>query len=361
VPRPPVPESIDADVIIVGDGLPAWACVREIARRGRSVAVLSGATPPSAPVSRPVRAFRPVAPRPSYVDAVQHYGRESARSLWESFREDGDAVGRLAVEVGCSTAVERGGGFVLARSRSEALDLAEGEDLLREDGFSGEFLDHFLLEARFDVREVAAGYWAVDDLSVDEGALVDALRAEHREVSVRNGEPLSLELGPRVTVEMARARVRAECLVVAVADPRVLPGFPLAAAFRDEAWAFAEYPLPAALSLPCPARSWDGRRLWQRSPDGVRALMVSTDEVAPLDWVAREAPAPSRQERGVTAVSRDGLPLIGAVPGCPVFLLHGGSGLDAACAVAGARWMSAAALDGRDECPALLRAGRLDH
>jgi hypothetical protein len=356
-----VPETVDADVLIVGHGLAAWACVREIARRGRSVAVLAGAAPPSAPVSRHSRAFRPVGPRPSYVDAVHQYGRESARALWESFREDGDAVGRLAVEVGCPSAVERGGGFVLARTRTEALDLAEGEDLLREDGFSGEFLDHFLLEARFDVRDVAAGYWAVDDLAVDEGALVDALRAGHAEVPVLDGQPLSLELGPRLTVEMARARVRAEFLILAVEDPRALPGFPLPSAFRDEAWAFAEYPLPVALVLPCPARSWDGRRRWQRSPEGARALMVSADEVAPLDWVAQEAPAPSRQERGVTAVSRDGLPMIGALPGCPVFLLHGGSGLDAACAVAGAHWVAAAALDGCDECPALLRAGRLDH
>jgi hypothetical protein len=138
----------------------------------------------------------------------------------------------------------------------------------------------------------------------------------------------------------------------------VLAGLSSAAAFRDAPWASVDHLLPEAVVLPCPARSWDGRTRWLRWAEGVTAVMTPADEGAPIDWVTVEASAPSRHDQGVTAVSRDGLPLIGAVPGFPVFVLHGGSGLETIAAVAGARWVVAAAVDGHDECPALLRASR---
>lgn len=311
-----------------------------------------------APFDRPRQRHRPVGPQPSYVEAVAHHGREGARSLWEAFREDIDDVSRLASELGRPSAVERVGGFVLARTRTEALDLAEGEDLLREDGFSGEFLDHFLLEARFDVRGVAAGYWAVDDLVVDEEALVEALRAEHGGVPLVEGRLRVVDAGPDVAVETAGAPVRAECLILAVADPRALPGLAPRQAVRDEPWISVEHPLPDAFVLPCPARSWDGRVSWQRKEGAVSVLAAPADVLPPLDWVAGDPSPAVHQQSGVAAVSCDGLPLIGAMTGAPVFLLHGGSGFGTPCAVAGARWVVAAALEGRDECPALLRAGR---
>ena len=346
-------ETRDVDVLILGDGLAAWAVAHDLVRRGQSVVVMTGRDADAIPA--PTRQHRPVAPWPSYVEAIHRLGRESARALWDTFREDGDAVTRLAAELGVPAAVGRGGGFVLARTREEALDLALGEDLLREDGFSGEFLDHYLLESRFDVQGLVAAYWAVDDLTLDEPALVQALRATNRGTQRVEGDVVALEAAGQVVGETSAVHVRARCLVLVTestwGDSASHEGF------RDERWSSSRYATSGALVLPCPARSWDGRRRWEQRGDGVLCLSVPGEEAVPLDWVTGvdEQPAVLRVE-GTTTVSGDGLPVIGRRGDGPVFLLS--SGLSSACAVAGARWVAEAVVDGRDAVPALLRAGR---
>jgi hypothetical protein len=348
-----VPDPGDVDVLIVGDGLAAWTAARDVARRGCLAVVMTGRDEDAS--HAPAMRHRPVGPWPSYVEAVRRLGREAARSLWDAFRENGDTVTRLAAELGLPDLVGRGGGFVLARTREEALDLAEGEDLLREDGFSGEFLDHYLLEARFDVRGLVAAYWAVDDLVLDEPALAQALRAESHETRRVTGPLLSLETAGRVVAETAFGRVRAGCLVLATEEP--LGSLPRREGFRDERWSRSEHRIGSALALPCPARSWDGHLRWEQQGDGLCSLAVPAAAAAALDWAGADSPPVVLHADGVVAVSLDGLPVIGGRGG-PVFLLSSGSGLDGACAVAGARWVVEAALGGRDEVPPLLRADR---
>ena len=66
--------------------------------------------------------------------------------------------------------------------------------------------------------------------------------------------------------------------------------------------------------------------------------------------------ASRRQE--VTDVTSDGLPVVGKLPGRPLAVACGFSGLPAGFAFAAARWLADALLRGTDPTPDALRATR---
>jgi hypothetical protein len=350
-----VPDIVRVDGVILGNGLAAWVAARELERRGRTAALLPAPVRHDMPSVR----HRPVGPLPSYVEAIRRWGRESARQLWETFREDNEELARLCTELGVADAISNPGGFVLARTREEALDLAEGEDLLREDGFSGEFLDHFLLETRFDVRGVSAAYWAVDDLVADEGTIVAALRAAAAGRVAEVKEPWGrVEMdGGGVEVFASSITVRAEWLFLAtnVGIPAldVLPRI-----FQAREWSCVEVAVAPEVRVPCPGRSFDGAVRWERVESQLWVTAEGPGTPASLSFAGVTSAASSGHRAGTAAVSGDKLPVLGRLPGTPLLVVSGGIGLGSACAVSGARWVVDSAFTGRDPVPALLRASR---
>src|SRR6185503_7210338 len=91
--------------------------------------------------------------------------------------------------------------------------LADGEDLLREDGFAGEFLDAYMFEARFAVRGFAAAYWAEDEGELDGAALARAAASAARAAGATF---VAAPAASAVPADVSRDGVR-----VTVADDRV--------------------------------------------------------------------------------------------------------------------------------------------
>ncbi len=357
-----MPERVTVDAVVLGEGLTAWIAAREIWTRGLTVAVVSSGDPTpgrdGAPPAECPRSHRPVGPLPSYLQAIRLWGPDDARRVWEVFRDDADALARLCAELDVAHALTQPGGFVLARSRAEALELAEAEDLLRDDGFSGEFLDHYLLETRFDVRNVVAAYWATDDVVVNVSAVLEALQAGGRAVERLAGPVLRVDAGNgRLDVHTDTHTVRAEWALLATAAP--LLGSGLSALLRVEPWWTAGVPLGPELALPLPARSFDGRMRWDRDGDVLRTVGLGSDPESAGVLLSPGVPGQAIPRlQGTALTSPDGLPVIGRIGDAALFVACGGQGPVEACSVLGARWAVECAVTGRDRVPPRLSTRR---
>lgn len=349
-------------MLVLGAGIAGAAVARELAERGRTVVLLGTPADALAPGLGQVL----VGPGLPYHRAVERLGREGARQLWESQRENGDRA-RLFVD-GQPGACDyrRAGGFLLAADRDEGMELAESEDLLREDGFPGEFLDHYMLEARFDARGFAAAYWAADDAEVDPARLLVALlgSAAALGATVRPaGPPVAIRLEDGLAVaEAAGVSTSARFAVVTAEAGLAALGGALAthvgvAPVRGLSFRSA----PGAV-LPSPARSVDGNLAWQVRHDrvtlaGLDASRSGADLLALADRLARTS-GPELASEGLVGRARDGLPAIGLLREMPVAVAVGLSASAASYAFMAARWIAEALKTGEDPTPRPFRPGR---
>ena len=360
----PATGPLDADVLVLGAGLVGAAIALEMARRGRRVALLG--MPDDALAPSLGQAL--VGPGIPYLTAMERFGRDRARQVWECQRENGDRLRHFVdgVRDGCD--YRRNGGFLLAADRAEGLRLADSEDLLREDGFPGEFLDHYMLEARFDVTGFAGAYWAADDADLDLARLLVALVA----AAAAEGA-IVRPAGPAVTLvvddgfalaESAAGRVRAPWAVLAVeAGLGPLVG-PLAERVRSvPLHGLTLRPVPGAV-VPSPALTADGALAWQVTGDRlILAGRGSRSSEAPdfsvLDAMARRLGcAPGSGWEAAVGATADGLPMIGLVPERPLAVAVGLGTLAASYAFMAARWIAEAITSGRDPTPPPFRLDR---
>jgi glycine/D-amino acid oxidase-like deaminating enzyme len=360
LPAAPLRGRREADVIVLGDGVVGKVAALELAERGRRVAVVATAEAPSAGLDLGhvlVGTGRP------YSEEVRRRGRETARALWEVHRENHERLRAALARLGDECGHHPVGGFLVAADRKEAEALAESEDALRDDGFSGEFLDHYMLGARFDAEGFAGAYWAVDEGEVDGDRLGEALTAAaaaRGAVFFDPGAVLEVELSPPgVEVHAAEGEVAAALAVLAAEayEPRLEP------------WLSGRtVPLEArglvlgtdsGLALPTPARMVGGGRGWRLEEGELRLAGWGADPDLP-DLGRRlgsstRALAPAR---ATFADSPDGMPWIGLVPGLPAAAACGFGRLVLAYAMVAAHWAVDALLSGRDAAPAIVRASR---
>ena len=312
-----------------------------------------------------------VGPGIPYRSAVLRFGRDRARAVWECQRENGDRLRGFADGLRDSSGYRRAGGFLLAADRDEGMLLAESEDLLREDGFPGEFLDRYMLEARFDLAGFAAAYWAADDASVDAASLLVALLAAAvaQGAEVRPAEAgLVFEPGPDgALVRTGRGLVRAPWAVLTTEAPR-FGGAPLGGV-RSSTLHGLTLHLPSGVALPSPARTADGAQAWQVTGD-LLILAGAAESVEPTEALSDFPRLRAMAERlhaipgsavpweAATSSSPDGLPVIGLVPDRPLAVAVGLSTLAASYAFMAARWIAEAVISGRDPTPAPFRPDR---
>ena len=346
-----------ADVIVVGAGLTGCLAAAELARNGRRV-VMVALTPEEAPPLGVV----PSGPALAYAEAVARFGREPARELWSLQREARGALRRLLTGWRGPFDERAAGGFLVARTRPEGLALADSEDLLREDGFAGEFLDNYMLEARFDVRGLAAGYWAEDESDLDGRAVAEAARAAALEAGVACAGPVAPArihvAADGVRVETDDKPVRAPAAVIATAAAlERLPGLGPRAGTSGRHR--IRVPVPPEASLPWPVRALDGRFAWT-----VAGAALTFDASAAADAAAllsQHLPPLARPHESAPdsagAVSFDGLPLCGPLPGFPAVAALG-AWPDLGWLPLLPGWAVSSLLTGRDTTPALLRAAR---
>src|SRR5262245_33035041 len=153
----------------------AAAVAWELARAGRRPLIVSGGPSP------PEIGLVASGPAVAYAEAALRLGRGAAREVWEVYREGHERLRSFVAGLAVDCGYRQDGAFLLAQDRRVGSLLAESEDMLREDGFAGEFLDHYMLEARLPLFGFAGGYWSADDAEVDAARLEHALRAAARE------------------------------------------------------------------------------------------------------------------------------------------------------------------------------------
>lgn len=369
----------EADVVVLGGGLAGLATAVALTRPGRRVALLE-ASSIGAGASGADLGHVAIGLAMPYAKARERFGDDEARTVWECHRESHQRLQALLADLGDDCGHRGHGGFVLARDRQEALDLADSEDALRDDGFAGEFLDHYMLESRFAVRGFSGAYWAADDGEVDSVALLRRLAAFAAGRGARLFEASQVDdfvvEGPGVRVRTARGELRADLAVLALGAG----AGPLLSAFgaAPSAWSAADlsplsahrltFSLDPSVSLPSPARSLDGGlafrvgrdlRVAAFSPPGppgeaaaaFRALqgVASTHLSVSSDPLARWS--------GLLQSTTDGLPLVGRLDGLPVVVLLGLGALGYSWAFVAAQWI-AEGLAGREGVPPLFRLPR---
>lgn len=197
------------DVVVVGAGIVGAAIAARLAQAGRQVAVLDaqgvagGATGRSAGIVS--------VGIPGHYDwAVQSFGRERARALWQLSIEGRARLVEAAVRLGVY--VEQSGSLVLAVTEEEAEALRASAELLREDGFDAWFgaTDRLSRGFRATLRQP-------DDAVVDAASLAQALLdsapiAVHTDTEVYDLEPE----GEGVRVWARGRTVRCATVVLAV-------------------------------------------------------------------------------------------------------------------------------------------------
>ena len=355
--------------MVVGAGLAGAAVAHELAARRRRVVLVGTRDDALAPSLGHVL----VGPGIPYADAIARFGRDHARQVWESQRENGDRLRLFVDGLGDGCGYRRAGGFLLAADRAEGMRLAESEDLLREDGFVGEFLDHYMLEARFDVKGFAAAYWAADDAELDAPRLLVALlaAAASEGAVVRPAGPdvtLALE-DDFVVVEGPAGRLRAPWGVLTAEAGLAGIAGPEARGVRSAVLRGLTRRVAPGASLPSPARTADGAFSWQALGDRLLLAAGGRPAEAPdfgpdfgklREMAGRLAclPDPETAWEAAAGVSPDGLPVVGLVPDRPLAVAVGLGTLATSFAFMAARWLAEAIASGRDPTPAPLRPRR---
>jgi len=364
MPAPPLRGEVEADVVVLGGGLAGLAAAVELARPGRKVVLLEGLLLGSGASGADLGHVATGLGQP-YLKAVVLYGRARARALWEWHRESHRRLTEILALLPDDCGYRCRGGFLLAHDRDAAALLAESEDALRDDGFPGEFLDHYMLEARFDVRGFSAAYWSAEDAEVDAPALLRGLAAQALSLGVvlHEGDPIELSAdGGGVRVRTTGGRVRATRGVAAweAAGSALLPSLgpvlPVLAARR------LAFEIEAGAEVPSPVRWVEGGLAWRLGPEAreLRAAACSSEdpagEAAFEDLARRVAEAlPARVQvrgrwSGALSNGPEGLPLVGEVAGGALFAILGLGSLGPAWAFAAAR-RAADFLDGRPAAP----------
>jgi glycine/D-amino acid oxidase-like deaminating enzyme len=348
-----------AGIAVVGSGLPATATALELRRRGVEVVAIGppdAARPPGGPGLVLLGTGRP------YRRVVRERGRAAARLVWAAGCENHLRLKALLEEVREECGYRARGSFLLASDRFEAEDLAESEEMLQDDGFPGEFLDHYMLETRFDVSGFTGAYWAAEDAEVDASRLLGTLNEAARSAGVRFLETQARAIeraGTGLMVLTDAGLVRAAAVVVATDGtlgalvPEIRPALKAAVSLGLRS------SLAAGRSLPPAGRTVDGGRLWQSGEEWIALCGVAVEDGPPGEAESRLLSLAARFRVEVATAchvregfdsTADGLPVVGLL----------GEGLGVACgfgrssasyAFAAARWVADALLSGMDPTP----------
>jgi len=356
----------EADVAVVGSGLPSRLTALELSRRGASVVVVGDA--PESPSARGLGLVL-LGPGRPYLSVAKSIGRPAAQLVWAAGCENHLRAKAFVDQAARDCGYVARGSFLLARNRSQAHELAESEDMLRDDGFSGEFLDHYMLETRFDLSGFPGAYWAAEDAELDAEQVLAAVGQAARAAGVvfRPGRARALrEEASGVVVELEKGSLRASAGVVATDGSAAALVPEVAPLLRPAGSARITLSALAGATLPGVARTADGRIAWQANGStvllaetGPRSLPEPDEDL--LTEFASRLPVQVGSVRHIQEageVSVDGLPLVGRLPGRPLAVACGFGCLAPGFAFAAARWVADALLRGTDPTPEALRATR---
>jgi glycine/D-amino acid oxidase-like deaminating enzyme len=353
----------EADVGVVGAGLPALLTALELARRGASVVLLREGDRATRGLGLAL-----LGPGRPYCTIARTIGRAAAQLVWAAGCENQLRLKAFVEAAARDVGYRAAGSFLLARTRAEAEAIEESEDMLRDDGFPGEFLDHYMLETRFDLSGFRGGYWAAGDAEVDAGRLREALQQAARDARVasRDGQVRGVHTergGVRLELEAGSLLLAAAVVASDVSAAQLVPE--LAPLVARRATARLGLSLLAGAALPSAARTADGQLAWHANGEGFllgeTAPVAGGESARPLRELAERLPfdlASATSGEEALELSLDGLPVVGQLGRRPLAVACGFSGLAPGLAFAAARWLADALLRGTDPTPDALRPTR---
>src|SRR4051812_27939179 len=134
----PSPTTTVSDAIVVGAGIAGVSAALVLQRRGLDVVVLDRQTVASGASSR-AAGFLMRGAAENYALAVDHYGRELARTLWRWTEENLEGLRGEGVE--SLPSYRRIPSCLVATGPEELAELKRSVTLLREDGFAVEWIE----------------------------------------------------------------------------------------------------------------------------------------------------------------------------------------------------------------------------
>jgi gamma-glutamylputrescine oxidase len=366
---------IECDVCVVGAGIVGLYLARLLAGQGRRVVVLearhvaAGASGRNAGMVLTGAAMH-------YAEAIRAYGREIARELWQlSLHNRGIARG-LSEEFG--TLWEGNGALILALNDTEAEDLERSADAMIDDGIPVKFSYKDPLKRGF-----AAALVQPDDAGIQPVRFAQALAASGGATIIEGAEVFAIEPLPGGGIELRSRLATVRCGIAALCTNAYAPL--LHPYFADKVTptrgqVFCTQPLgERVLTQMCYADY--GFEYFRQLPDG-RLLMGGwrhyfrdvevgyEDRITPevqgglQGFLVRYFPEATgaritHRWSGTMGFSKDGIPLVGALPDIPnVFFAVGFTGHGLGFGLATAERLAARMLYGTDL--AWLDARRLD-
>lgn len=173
----------DYDVVIVGGGLMGAASAYYLAKRGglkicllESETIASRASGRNAGmVLRGIQTY--------YNECVRKFGREDAKHIYEFAEENQSLIHEFSEECGQSLGIDKSGSYILADSIDELEELEESFELLTEDGFSVELMKEDPLDRGFYGALLNSGDFGVNPVQLTRALLevsgVEVIESEH--------------------------------------------------------------------------------------------------------------------------------------------------------------------------------------
>lgn len=370
-PRPALEGALTVDVLVVGAGLCGTSAALALARGGARVALLE-ARQVSMSASGRNAGFILQGTAERYSRAVGLLGRARARRIHTWSLENHRMLAETIRETGLDCSYQRRGSLQLAGSVEEEHDLLESAALLVEDGFKADLVAPAELPPALQRAGFRVGVHLPEDGEVDPAALVRGLAdcAEESGATVHEQTPvLTLTAdadGWSATTPRGEVRASVAVLATNARAGELVPWL------RDKVDPVRGQMLacgPVAPLFPCPVYANHGYDYWRQDPRGVVVLggwrnldpdgEVGHDEVLHAGIQERmtsflatvgvppEAPVLHRWS-GIMGFSRDGLPLVGSVPGSPTLLVGVGfTGHGFGFAHLAGRALATLALEGR--------------
>jgi glycine/D-amino acid oxidase-like deaminating enzyme len=318
-----------ADVLVVGGGIAGTSLLWHLASR-RVDAVLVESDHLAAGASGRNAGFLLAGVASSYAEAVQTYGREKAREVWELTNENHDRMVEAAR--GQDVGHRRLGTAILPSGDEERALLIESEHLLNEDGFRARWDGTRLINPR--------------DGEIDPSAMVAALARQARAGAIREGVNITSLTPRRSDVLVTAGDSACEAGVVILATNAYTPALvPSVRIQPTRAQMLATAPVASKVA-DMPVYSHYGYRYWRQLRTGEvlvggwRDTALETEktiDAEPTDEIQRlldraldglhVTAEVTHRWAGTMGFTESGLPLAGPLEGMPnVYICAGFTG-----------------------------------